>query len=82
MILAIDQGTTGTTCLVVWHGRERGETVAVPCLEHEVLVRDGCAAKDRDRRQGVELEAHGRASLAQEPLAARLARQARTALTA
>ena len=43
---------------------EGGEPVAVTRLEHDVLVRDGGSADDRDRRDGVELEAHGRASLA------------------
>jgi len=36
------------------------EPVAVARLQHEVLVRDRRAGDDRDRRQGVELEAHGR----------------------
>ena len=41
-------------------GQEGGEAVAVARLEHEVVVRDRRAGDDRDRRQGIELEAHGR----------------------
>ena len=41
-------------------GQEGCEPVAVACLQHEVLVRDRRAGDDRDRRQRVELEAHGR----------------------
>ena len=40
--------------------QEGGEAVSVTRLEHEFLVRDGRAGDDRDRRRGVELEAHGR----------------------
>ena len=41
--------------------RQEGcETVPVARLEHEVVVRDGRARDDRDRRRGVEVEAHGR----------------------
>src|SRR6185436_8583598 len=39
---------------------ERGEAVPVTCVEDEILVRDGGAPDDRDRRNRVELEAHGR----------------------
>jgi hypothetical protein len=39
---------------------EGGEAVAVRRLERQVLVRDGRALDDRDRRRGVELEAHAR----------------------
>ena len=39
---------------------ERGEAVPVTCVQDEVLVRDGGAPDDRDRRNRVELEAHGR----------------------
>ena len=38
---------------------ERGEAVAVVGLQRQVAVRDGRAAQERDRRGGVELEAHG-----------------------
>ena len=38
---------------------ECGELVPVGGLEHEVLVRDGGSRDGRDRRQRVELEAHG-----------------------
>jgi hypothetical protein len=44
--------------------REEGcEAVAVPRLEHEVVVRDGRTGDHRDRRRGVELEAHGRSGV-------------------
>ena len=39
--------------------REGGEAVAVSRLEDEVLMRDGGTADHGDRRDGVELEAHG-----------------------
>ena len=39
---------------------ERREAVPVACVEDQVLVRDGGAPDDRDRRDRVELEAHGR----------------------
>ena len=39
--------------------QERGELVAVPRLEDEVFMRDCRTGDDRDRRQRVELEAHG-----------------------
>ena len=48
---------------LVGMSRERGEVVAVGCLEHEILVRDGRARDHRDRRRGVEVEAHGRVEL-------------------
>ena len=44
---------------VLWHRCERGEAVPVTCVQDEVLVRDGGAPDDRDRRNRVELEAHG-----------------------
>jgi len=43
--------------------REGRKAVAVGRLEDEILVGDGGAANRRDRRNGVELEAHGSASL-------------------
>ena len=45
-------------------GREEtGEAVAVFRLEDEVVVRDSGPGDHRDGRQGVELEAHGRAGV-------------------
>ena len=43
---------------LVGRGREGGEPVAVPRLEHEVVVRDRRAREHRDRRQRVGVEAH------------------------
>src|SRR5207344_2126840 len=45
---------------------ESGEAVSIARLEDEILMRDAGAANHRDRRHGVELEAHCRASLAQK----------------
>src|SRR5262249_19594519 len=39
---------------------ERREAVAVAALEDEVVVRDGGARDPRNRRLGVDVEAHGR----------------------
>ena len=41
-------------------GQEGGEAVPVARLQHEVVVRDRRAGDDRDRRRGIEVEAHGR----------------------
>jgi len=43
---------------LVGHGGEGREAVAVRRVEHEVVVRHGGARDDRDRRQGVAVEAH------------------------
>ena len=43
---------------------ERGELVAVRSLEHELVVRDGRARDNGDRRQRVEVEAHGSKTIA------------------
>jgi hypothetical protein len=43
--------------------REGRKAVAVSRLENEILVGYGGAANRRDRRHGVEFEAHGSASL-------------------
>src|SRR4029077_2692281 len=45
---------------VVRRRSERGEAIPVTCVQDEVLVRDGGAPDDWDRRTRVELEAHGR----------------------
>jgi hypothetical protein len=50
----------------VGHRTERREAVAVLRFEHEVVVRDGGACDARDRRLGVELEAHRARSLREE----------------
>ena len=52
---------------IVRDGGEGGEPVAITRFEHELVVRDGGAADRRDRRNGVELEAHPVASLAPRP---------------
>jgi hypothetical protein len=43
---------------LVGMSRERGEVVAVGCLEDEILVRNGRARDYRYRRRGIEVEAH------------------------
>ena len=42
---------------------ERGEAVPVGRFQDEILVRDGRAGDGRDRRRGIEVEAHGFCSL-------------------
>jgi hypothetical protein len=48
---------------LVGRGREGRKAVPVARLEDDVLMRDGCAADRRDRRDGIELEAHACVSL-------------------
>ena len=48
--------------------QERGEAVSVTRLQHQVIVRDGGAGDDGDRRDRVELEAHGPGSVGREVL--------------
>ena len=45
--------------VLLGRGHERREPVSVRGLEHELLVRDGCARDRTDRRRGVDVEAHG-----------------------
>ena len=55
----------------IWQRPERRELVAVLAFEDEVVVGDGGARDLRDRRLGVELEAHGAASVRKEARAVR-----------
>ena len=50
--------TTPVVDGVIGRREECGERVAVGGLEHEVVVGDGRARDPRDRRLGVEVEAH------------------------
>ena len=55
-----DDGRSGG---LVGQRRKSGQSVSVGRLQYQILVRHGCARNDRDGRQGVELEAHGRPTI-------------------
>ena len=61
-IEAADVGKDDDTdaCRLLGRGDERREAVPVACLEDEVVVRDRGSGERRDRRRGVEVEAHER----------------------